>query len=237
MKITLIPILKDNYCYLLQDGEVTCLVDPGDADPVIEVLEDHALKPDFIFNTHHHWDHVNGNLKIKEKYGCALIAPEKDRDRIKSVDIGLSEGQNFTFGSQTMHVIETPGHTTGAVCLYFPDADILFTGDTVFAAGCGRLFEGTPQDMFESFAKIKGLPPQTKIYCGHEYTLANLEFADHVMPNSADIQAAITRAQNLRDQGQPTLPTTLNDEIKTNPFMMASNAEEFANFRSQKDNF
>ena len=172
ISVQIIPILKDNYTYLLEaeDG-TTAILDPGEADPVISVLEDRGLKLDYILNTHHHWDHVNGNPKLQKHFGAKLVVPEKEKDQIKgNINITLNEGDIFELGPASANIIETPGHTMGHICYHFAASDVLFTGDTVFSMGCGRLFEGTAEDMFKSFEKIKALPDDTMIYCGHEYT-------------------------------------------------------------------
>lgn len=235
--VTLIPILSDNYAYVITSGDACAVVDPGEADPIIQYMEEHSLKPDIIFNTHHHGDHVAGNAKIKDKYNCRVIVPAAEEERIVVADIGVDESTPLTFGSENIQVIETPGHTAGHICFYFPDSKILFAGDTLFSMGCGRLFEGSAEDIFGSFEKFKPLPDDTLIYCGHEYTLSNAEFCVHLAPDNVDIQARFKEVKTLRDNNQPTIPTSLETERKTNLFLMAKSVNEFATLRSQKDNF
>lgn len=239
--VQIIPIIpdNDNYAYLIQSSDgVTGVIDPGDAAPIIAVIEDRGITPDYILNTHYHWDHVNGNPKIKSKYGAKIAAPEKEKARIKGgVDIPLRDGDIFMFGSDEVQIIETPGHTLGGICFYFKDSSIVFTGDTVFSMGCGRLFEGTAEDMFSSFQKIMALPDETLIYCGHEYTKGNAGFCLANDKQNPDLKERITEVKSLRLQGLPTLPVTLATEKNTNIFMKAKSAEEFAALRHKKDTF
>ena len=236
--IDIIPILKDNYTYLLQSPcGVTAILDPGEAAPVINVLEQKNLTLNFILNTHHHWDHTDGNQALKKKYNAQIVAPEKEKHRIQDVDITMKDGDVFELGSEKAQIIETPGHTLGHVCFYFPDSTALFTGDTVFSMSCGRLFEGTPADMFESFQKIMALPDDTLIYCGHEYTKENAAFCLVQDPGNDDLKARIEDVKTLRAQNKPTLPISLGIEKKTNIFMKTESAEEFADFRRKKDDF
>lgn len=236
--IQIIPILKDNYTYLLQSscGKVAVL-DPGEAAPVIEVLNAQGLKLDFILNTHHHWDHTDGNAALKRKYGAQIVAPEKEASLIKGVDIAVKEDDIFTLGTEQAQIIETPGHTRGGICFYFKDSAAIFTGDTLFSLGCGRLFEGTAQDMFNGFKKIMALPDETLIYCGHEYTRGNAGFCLSQDRDNENLKKRIEQIKALRAEGKPTIPTTLAMEKKTNIFMRAKSAEEFAALRLKKDNF
>lgn len=236
--IKIIPILKDNYAYLLKSpcGKVAVL-DPGEADPIIEVLSAQGLRPDFILNTHHHWDHTDGNTVLKRKYGAQIVAPEKEATLIKGVDVTVKEGDVFIFGTENAQIIETRGHTRGGICFYFENSSAIFTGDTLFSLGCGRLFEGTAQDMFGGFQKIKALPDETLIYCGHEYTRGNAGFCLSQDRDNQDLKKRIEQIKALRADGQPTIPTTLAIEKKTNIFMQAKSAEEFAALRIKKDNF
>lgn len=237
LTVTIIPVLKDNYSFILQSGEQCAVLDPGEADPVIHALDEKNLRPDYIFNTHHHGDHVAGNQKIKSKYKCKVIGPAADEERILGLDIPVDEQSDLTFGAEKIQVIETPGHTSGHVCFFFPDSKILFAGDTIFSMGCGRLFEGSPETMFTSLAKLKTLPPETQIYCGHEYTLSNAEFCHHARPDNQDITNKLHDIKRVRDNGVPTIPVTLAEELKTNVFLMAQNAQEFAELRAQKDSY
>lgn len=234
--VTIIPVLKDNYAYLLEakNGD-TAVVDPGEADPVIEVLESRGLKLNYILNTHHHGDHIAGNDALQGKYGAKLVGPANEQDRIDGIDIPVHDGDVFSFGGDDIKAIETPGHTTGGVCYYFPRTEIVFTGDTLFSLGCGRLFEGTAEEMWNTMEKLAALPDDTKVYCGHEYTLANGEFCLTVEPENAELQKRLEEARALRDKNEPTLPSTIGLEKKTNVFLRAGSAENFAHIRELKD--
>lgn len=234
--VYIIPVLNDNYAYVLdaQNGECA-VVDPGEAGPVIAFLDERALRPSLIFNTHHHGDHTGGNTALISRYGCDLAAPSSEGARISGVTIPLAEGTAFSFGGETVQVLETPGHTAGHICLYFPQSRLLFSGDTLFSMGCGRLFEGTAAQMWNSFEKILSLPDETKIFCGHEYTLANGKFCLRIEPENRDIQNRMREAKALRAEGKPTLPVTLGIEKKTNVFLRAGSAERFAELRALKD--
>lgn len=239
IEIRILPILDDNYAYLIhsEDG-TTAIVDPGEAAPVIQAIEERGLSLDYIINTHHHWDHVNGNPKLKEKYNAQIVAPARDAGRIKGgVDIALNDGDHFDLGTDRAEIIATPGHTLDGVCYYFKESKALFTGDTLFSMGCGRLFEGTPADMFQSFQKLQALPNEAQVYCGHEYTRANAGFCLTQDKHNEALKSRITEVKALREQGKPTIPTTLGLEKKTNVFMKAKSAEEFAALRQKKDNF
>lgn len=235
IKVHIIPILKDNYAYILASANEVAVLDPGEAGPVIDFLEKNGLKPSYIFNTHHHGDHIAGNAEIKEKYGAQIAAPAHEA-RIKS-DIGLREGQDFSFGGEEAMILETPGHTRGSVCLYFPESKIVFVGDTLFSLGCGRVIEGTMEQMWMSLQKIAALPGETNIYCGHEYTVQNGEFCLTVEPNNKDLKIRVAKAESLRQLGAPTLPVSLESEKKTNVFLRAGSPERFAELRIRKDTF
>lgn len=236
MTIQLIPILKDNYAYLITGkNDEVMIIDPGEAAPISEALEKQNLRLTHILNTHHHWDHTDGNLELKEKYGCKIIGPEKDRARIPGIDEGLNEGDVFTWQDCNFEVIETPGHTLGHICFYEPELKTLFSGDTLFSMGCGRLFEGTAEQMWNSFEKILKLPDETLIYCGHEYTLGNAKFCLEIEPENADLQKRYAEARELRRAGQPTLPVSLETEKKTNVFLRAGSMNKFREIREIKD--
>lgn len=230
MQVHIVPILKDNYAYIIQTDTDVAIVDPGDAAPVLAYLDEHGLHPNWIINTHRHGDHVDGNVHLKDAFDCKLAAPaECDGD----IDTVLSDGDVFSFGNLEFQIIQTKGHTAGHIVLFEPTRKILFSGDTLFVMGCGRVFEGTPDDMFISLKKIKELPPETKIYCGHEYTAANANFAVHILPDNEDVAQA--RREML---GQKcTVPTLLSRELKTNPFLLANSVSEFAKYRAAKDRF
>jgi len=220
LNVTLVPILNDNYAYILQSGDKVGVLDAGDADPIFEKLEELNLKPDTLFVTHHHWDHVNGNKKLIEKYGCDYFTADQTM-----------------FGNDTVKIIETPGHTKDHICFYFPDSHVIFTADTLFSMGCGRMFEGTPEEFYNSIQKIKALPGETLIYCGHEYTKTNGEFCLSVDPDNTVLQDRMDKVTKLRAQNKPTIPTTIGQETQTNIFMKAQNVDAFARYRKLKDNF
>lgn len=238
IRVTLIPVLDDNYAYLLQseDGLVG-VVDPGEAPPVIDYLEQHNLKLDYIFNTHHHGDHIGGNAALMEHYGAKLVGSKAEEARIPGMDILLGEGDAFAFGDEDFQILETPGHTHGHICFYAPQSEILFAGDTLFAMGCGRVFESSMEQMFASLQKLKALPLSTRLYCGHEYTLSNAKFCAHADTGNPYIQKRLIEVQALREKNTPTLPSTLVQEHKTNVFLRARTAEEFAALRTAKDSF
>lgn len=233
--ISIIPVCEDNYTYMIQSGGVIGVVDPGEARPVIAALEKRGISLDFILNTHHHGDHIAGNKALKEKYGAKLAGPASEKARIADMDIFLKEGDVFTLGAEDIQILETPGHTRGHICFYLPKAGAAFTGDTLFSLGCGRLFEGTAAQMWDSLQKIMALPDATQIYCGHEYTLANGKFCLGIEPDNTDLQRRIAEVKALRAAGRPSLPSTLALEKKTNAFLRAGSAEKFAEIRELKD--
>eukprot|EP00884_Botryococcus_braunii_P011198 jgi/Botrbrau1/20079/Bobra.200_1s0082.1 len=213
--------MQDNYAWLLvnqKTGE-TAVVDTPDAKPISAYLENRGLKLDYILNTHHHWDHTGGNVDLKEKYKSRVVGPRADRDRIPAIDVELGDGDSWQFGGLEMKVLDTPGHTRGHITLYFPEPGAVFTGDTLFAMGCGRLFEGSPEQMWTSLSKIAALPPSTQVFCGHEYTASNAKFAAFVDPDNAVLAARKEAVDDLRSQGLATLPCSLEEELKTNPFL------------------
>ena len=214
MKITLIPIFEDNYVFhgLTNDG-ISFVVDPGDAKPVKEFLQENNYPLNIILHTHHHWDHINGDKELQDTYNCEIWGPEYEIMRIPNMDVLLQDEQEYTLGTHQFRVIHTPGHTRGHICLYFQDDKILFAGDTLFSLGCGRLFEGTPEEMWDSLQKIRKLPSTTKIYCAHEYTHNNAKFWKSIEPNNPNIETVIA---NLNT---PTIPTNIAFEKKHNPFL------------------
>lgn len=231
MLVTPIPCLKDNYAYLVvceETGEAA-IVDPSEAPPVALAVDASKAKLSAIWNTHHHFDHVGGNEEIVKKYGVKTVCGHvSDEGRIPGQTRRLNEGDRFSFGVLDVTILHIPGHTLGAIAYVVRapgEAPAVFTGDTLFLAGCGRLFEGTPAQMHASLAKLAELPSTTKIYCGHEYTESNLRFAAHVEPGNADIAAAQARAAEMRGRGEPTVPTTIADDLKVNPFLRVTSAE------------
>lgn len=227
LDIVSLPLLTDNYAYLLRSSDKTAVVDPSEAAPVLKKLEELGWKLDFIWNTHHHADHVGGNLEIQTATGCQIVGAEKDRKRIPGITIGVKDGEDLVLGSATARVIENPGHTIGAISFWFAEDNAVFTGDTLFTAGCGRLFEGAPWMMYDSLQKLKALPDATRVFCGHEYTEANLRFAEKVFPFDKAIAARL--------KSKPRVPETMEVEKRTNIFLRARSVEEFADLRFQKD--
>lgn len=221
LEIITLPVLTDNYIHIIHDPASleTAVVDPALALPVLDVLNEKGWRLTCIFNTHHHWDHVNGNLELKEQTGCEVIAACADRDRIPGIDRCVNEGDIVTVGEHRAQIISTPGHTSGHIVYHFADDRLLFCGDTLFVMGCGRLFEGTAEQMWRSLQKLKSLPGATRIYCTHEYTQTNGRFAMTVEPENQALQKRMTVVDQLRRNNQPTVPSTLGQELETNPFL------------------
>jgi hydroxyacylglutathione hydrolase len=237
MEIVAVPAFTDNYIWLIHDeasGE-TAVVDPGDARPPLAEAERRGWTVDQVWNTHWHPDHTGGNLAIKQVTDCRISGPRAGR--IPGRDVDLAEGDAVRIGDHVGRVIEVPGHTLDHVALIFDDDDVAFVGDTLFAMGCGRLFEGTPQQMYGSLQRLADLPQQTRLYCAHEYTLANARFAAHAEPDNPAIASRLSAVGKLREAGTITLPTTVAQERETNPFVRASNWQQFARLRSEKDSF
>jgi hydroxyacylglutathione hydrolase len=237
MQIVPVPAFNDNYLWLAHDDESgeTAVVDPGDAAPVLAEAQRRGWIIDQVWNTHWHPDHTGGNLSIKEATGARISGPASDR--IPGRDVALSEGDEVHLGRHVGRVIEVPGHTLDHIALIFDDDGVAFVGDTLFAMGCGRLFEGTPEQMYRSLQRLSGLPDVTRLYCAHEYTLANARYAAHAEPDNDAITQRLAEVQGLRDAGQITLPTTVKQERETNPFVRSTNVEEFAQLRAAKDRF
>jgi len=253
LTILTLPVLNDNYIYLIHDpvsGE-TAVVDPAVAQPVLDVLDQKGWQLTTILNTHHHSDHVGGNLELKQKTGCTVIAPLSDQHRIPGIDRGVVDGDEITLGKHSASVISTPGHTSGHVVYHFADDNTLFCGDTLFVMGCGRLFEGTAGQMWHSLQKLKALPTSTRIYCAHEYTQTNGRFALTAEPGNRQLQQRMDVINQLRANRLPTVPSTIEQELATNPFFREDSlalqetikmvnkkpAEVFAEVRRLKDNF
>lgn len=234
--VTIIPILNDNYSYLIKSAGKTAIIDPGEAKPVIDYLEEHDLHLDYILNTHHHGDHISGNAALKDKYGAIIAGPKSESHKIAALDQHLTEADQFIFGDESAQIIETPGHTLGHICFYFAESKILFSGDTLFSMGCGRLFEGTPEQMWDSLEKINALPDETMIYCGHEYTASNGAFCLTQEPDNHALKERMAQVKALRANNEPTVPVSLATEKETNVFLRAKNATHFAELRSLKDN-
>ncbi len=237
MEIIAVPAFSDNYIWLVHDqasGE-TAVVDPGDAGPALAEAERRGWTITQVWNTHWHPDHTGGNLMVKEATGAPISGPA--RGAIPGRDTALSEGDEIRIGAHVGRVIEVPGHTLDHIALLFDDERIAFVGDTLFAMGCGRLFEGTAQQMHGSLQRLSTLPEDTRLFCAHEYTLANARFARHAEPHNEAVAERLEEVENLRDEGQITLPTSVEQELRTNPFVRAANWEEFARLRQEKDRF
>ncbi|WP_309661817.1 hydroxyacylglutathione hydrolase [Sphingomonas sp.] len=237
LEIVPVPAFTDNYIWLVHDpvcGE-TAIVDPGDAAPALAETERRGWTVTQVWNTHHHWDHTGGNRAIKEATGCIVSGPAAEDIKVR--DVALADGNPLRIGAHDGRVIEIPGHTLGHIALVFDDARIAFVGDTLFAMGCGRLFEGTAQQMHDSLQRLAALPEDTALYCGHEYTLANARFAAHAEPDNPAIAARLKEVEQLRSEGRVTLPTTVAQERATNPFVRASSWQDFAALRAEKDSF
>jgi hydroxyacylglutathione hydrolase len=247
-----IPALKDNYIYLAHEPETgaTAVVDPSEAAPALAAAEREGWKITHILNTHHHNDHTGGNLEIKAKTGCVIVGPRADHDRIAGIDIDVGDGDTYAVGQAVARVYDVPGHTRGHIAFWFGNSKALFCGDTLFLMGCGRVFEGTPAMMWNSLSKLKALPPETQVYCAHEYTQANARFAVTVEPDNKDLLARIEKVNALRAEGKSTVPGSLSDELKTNPFLRSDlpalqkamgspgdTVATFATIRLRKDKF
>jgi len=221
LEILQIPVLSDNYVYLAHDpasGD-TAVVDPAVVDPVLDAAAAKGWTISHILNTHHHGDHTGGNLEIKEKTGCTIVGPRADRDRIPGIDIELADGETFMLGEAEARVFDVPGHTHGHIAFWFEQSDALFCGDTLFALGCGRVFEGTMEQMWSSLSKLKALPGPTRIYCAHEYTQSNGRFALSVEPGNTALVNRMADINEKRQHNIPTVPSTLEEEWATNPFL------------------
>lgn len=237
MEIVPVPAFADNYLWLVHDEESggTAVVDPGDAVPVLAEAERRGWTISEVWNTHWHKDHTGGNLAIKSATGARILGPASEN--IPGRDVALTEGSEVRLGKHVGRVIEVPGHTLGHIALLFDEERVAFVGDTLFAMGCGRLFEGSPEQMYLSLQRLSGLPADTRLYCAHEYTLANARFAAHVEPDNQAITDRLGRIAQLRDAGRITVPTTVGEERETNPFVRSTNVEEFARRRARKDSF
>ena len=253
MQIALVPLLTDNYGYLLHDpasGE-TGIVDPSEAAPVLAAARERGWRLTHILNTHHHHDHTGGNLALKQATGAAIVGPAPDRARIPGIDIALDEGETFRLGGAAAEILFIPGHTKGHIAFHFRGEKAVFCGDTLFSLGCGRMFEGTAPMMWASLDKLRRLPAETRIYCGHEYTAANARFAVSIEPDNEALRRREGAVAALRGRGEPTIPSTMGEECAANPFLRADDpglaaaiglpdapaSEVFGEIRRRKDNF
>ena len=247
------PCRSDNYGFLAHDPtlNVTASIDTPEEGPINTALEENGWRLTHILNTHHHGDHTGANIALKERWGCTIVGAANDAERIPGIDVRMADGDKYQFGSLIADVFEVPGHTTGHIAYYFSSESIAFVGDTLFALGCGRLFEGTPEMMWNSLQKLMALPDETIVYCAHEYTQSNAQFALSVEPGNAELVARSREIDALRAEGKPTVPTTIGLERATNPFLrpMSENLQEtvglsgadlvsvFTETRLRKDNF
>ncbi|MGR8980229.1 MAG: hydroxyacylglutathione hydrolase [Gammaproteobacteria bacterium] len=253
LEIFSLPVLTDNYIHLIHDpvSSETGVVDPALAQPVLDFLDKKGWRLTYVFNTHHHWDHVNGNQELKHQTGCTIIAPAADRHRIPGIDKDVGEGDTVSLGRHPARILDTPGHTSGHIVYHFYEDHLLFCGDTLFVMGCGRLFEGTAEQMWRSLQKLKSLPEITQIYCAHEYTQKNGRFALTVEPENQALQEKMKVIDRMRRNNEPTVPSTIKDELETNPFFREDSpslqrnlrmtnrtpVEIFAEIRRLKDGF
>ena len=249
-QVELVPCLSDNYAYLVRDeaSGLCAVIDPSEAAPVETALAARGWTPRFILNTHHHPDHTGGNLALKKRFGATVVGPARE-DRIEGLDIGVDASAPWMFGGHAVTILEIPAHTSSHIAFVFDG--FVFTGDTLFSMGCGRLFEGTPQMMWDSLGKLMKLPDAMRVYCGHEYTLTNGRFALTLEPGNVALQARVREVESLRAENRPTIPSTIGLEKKTNPFLRAgspeirrsldmesaSDVDVFAEMRRRKDEF
>ena len=235
LEIVPVPAFSDNYLWLVHDeasGE-TAVVDPGDAAPVLAEVERRGWTLTQVWNTHWHPDHTGGNLTIKQATGARISGPPAET--IPGRDVTLREDDEVRLGDHTGRVMEVPGHTLGHIALIFDDERVAFVGDTLFAMGCGRLFEGTPAQMYRSLHRLTELPEDTRLYCAHEYTLSNARFAVTVEPDNAALAERLAAVESARAAGEATVPTSIGEERATNPFLRATNAAELGRIRALKD--
>ena len=234
-----VPILNDNYAWLLKDSETgaTAIVDPADAKPIIAAIEAQGGRLDMILLTHHHADHTAGVDEVRAHFKCKVVGAAADAHRLPKLDVAVKEGDTVPLGNAQGQVIDTPGHTRGQINFFFPEGPVLLSGDTLFSLGCGRLIEGTAGEMFESLRKLAALPGDTKVCCGHEYTESNAKFALTVDPDNAALKTRVAEVQKQRAAGQPSVPSLMSDECAANPFLRAKDVASLADVRGKKDRF
>ena len=239
LQVVAVPAFADNYLWLVHDpdSQETVVVDPGDGAAVLAEAAARGWTISQVWNTHWHPDHTGGNGAVVSATGATLSAPVAEAGRIAAVDVALKEGDTVKIGAHFGEVWEVPGHTLGHIALIFRDAGVAFVGDTMFAMGCGRLFEGTPDQMFASLKRLAGLPGETAVYCAHEYTLSNARFAAHAFPDDRAIAARLAEVSAQREAGIATVPTTIAAEKATNPFLRAADPTAFAQLRMAKDRY
>ena len=239
MKIQIIKCLQDNYSYLIIDESNlnACVIDPSESKPIIDFIESNNINLKYILNTHHHFDHVGGNKELKKKYNSNVIGFKGDANRIPEIDILVDDQNIWKKGNFEAKIYHIPGHTSGHIAFHFFKEKKIFTGDTLFSLGCGRIFEGTYEQMFNSLKKIKTLPKDTEIYCGHEYTLQNSNFCSVYDSNNLKLKNKISKIKEKLENKLPTVPTILDDEMQCNIFLKAKDLQTFSKLRDLKDNF
>jgi len=239
IEVVRIPARQDNYIWMAHDAASgdTVVIDPADAAPVLAEANRRGWQIGQIWNTHWHGDHIGGNADIKAATGCTITGPAAEAAKIPTLDVQVREGDRVHIGAFEARVLDVPAHTAGHIAYHLPEAGIAFVGDTLFAMGCGRLFEGTPAQMFANMQRLAALPPETIVYCAHEYTQSNGRYALHVEPDNRDLIERMREVDALRARGEPTVPTTIALERATNPFMRAHSVAELARRRAEKDEF
>ncbi len=239
LEIVRIPVLSDNYIWLVHDvaSSETVVIDPATSDEVLAEAAKRGWTITQIWNTHWHGDHVGGNEAIKLATNCRISGPKAEADKIPGLDMALGEGDRARIGAFEAEVWDVPAHTAGHIAYYLPQAGVVFVGDTLFAMGCGRLFEGTPAQMFANMQRLAQLPPETAVYCAHEYTSSNGRYALFAEPDNADVKSRMVKVEQARAAGEATVPTSIALERATNPFMRATNVVELAKRRAEKDDF
>lgn len=237
LEVVRVPVLSDNYVWLVHDpaSDETLVIDPAVAEPVLNAAAKRGWTIGQIWNTHWHGDHIGGNAQIVAATGAKVTAPATEREKIKSADHWVGEADQVKIGAHKARVMSVPAHTAGHIAYHFAEDDIIFVGDTLFAMGCGRLFEGTAEQMFTNMARFAQLPGETKVYCAHEYTLSNGKFAAQAEPDNQAVTARLAEVEAMRARGAATVPTSIALEQATNPFMRADTAEELARRRAAKD--
>lgn len=237
LDIVRIPVLSDNYVWLVHEpgSGATMVVDPAVADPVLAAAAERGWTITDIWNTHWHPDHTGGNAAIKEATGCTITGPAAEYERIPTLDVQVKGGDTVRLGSHSAEVWDVPAHTAGHIAYHFADDRAIFVGDTMFAMGCGRLFEGTAEQMFGNMQRLGALDDATRVYCAHEYTLSNARFAVTVEPDNAELAARLAAVEAARGAGEATVPTSIGEERATNPFLRAASAQELGRIRALKD--
>lgn len=253
LELVTVPCLADNYAYLIHNAETgeTAVIDVPEPGPISAALKDRGWSLTHVLLTHHHWDHVDGLPGLFQDHPAKVIGAEADSHRLPKLDIAVADGDRLTVCGEDMQVMDVSGHTIGHIAFYFPDSDYAFTADSLMALGCGRLFEGTPDQAYDSLTRLAALPPETLICSGHEYTQSNAKFAQTIDPDNPDLMSRIELIDRAREKGEPTVPSLLSEELSTNPFLRCNDpavrasvgmidaevSAVFAEIRRRKDNF